>query len=264
MQADSLQSDECMILIKAQPHRSSKYTETVCCAGVGRDRKWRRQYPVPFRILKEEQKFKRWQWINYDFVPPAGTDPRRESQRVQQDTLVPTSIMKPEERANFLAPLVKSSTAEADEAGDSLALVRPKRIVLQSHDKPKEDLEYETLEHKKLADQGSLFEEDQAVQPFKPCRKRFTLEWTDSDSKPHNHICDDWETVTAFERFERMYGEELALKYLKEKYEEQYFEAGLVLGFSTHSRRNVEYGARNQWLLVGLIRLDETNQKQLF
>lgn len=256
-------SDECMILIKAQPHRSSKYTETVCCAGVGRDRKWRRQYPVPFRILNEDQQFKRWQWIEYDFVPPAGTDLRRESQRVLQETLVPTSIMKREERADFLAPLVRSSTEEADAARDSLALVRPKKIVLRAHDKPKSDLEYETREHKKLADQGSLFDVDREVRPFTPCRKRFTLDWVDINSKSHTHVCDDWETVTAFERFDRMYGEERALRELRHKYEQQYFDAGLVLGFSTHSRRNVEYGARNQWLLVGLIRLDETNQAQM-
>jgi len=56
----------------------------------------------------------------------------------------------------------------------------------------------------------------------------------------------------------------LAIKYLKEKYEEQYLSAGLVLGFSTHSRRNIENATSNQWLLVGLIRLDETTQTQLF
>ncbi len=252
-----------MILIKAQPHRSSRYTETVCCAGVGRDRKWRRQYPVPFRILGESQKFKRWQWIEYDFVPPAGKDLRRESQRVLQESLVPTSTMKREERADFLAPLVRSSTEEADAARDSLALVRPKRITLHAHDKPLDDLEYETREHRKLADQGSLFEVDREVKPFVPCRKRFTLDWIDLNSKLHTHVCDDWETVTAFERFDRMYGEERALVELRQKYEHQYFESGLVLGFSTHSRRNIEYGMKNQWLLVGLIRLDETNQTQL-
>lgn len=252
-----------MILIKAQPHRSSQYFETVCCAGVGRDRKWRRQYPVPFRILNEDQKFKRWQWIEYKFVPPAGTDPRRESQRVQQESLVPTTIMKREERADFLAPLIKSSTAEADAARDSLTLVRPKKILLRAVDKPQEDLEYEAREHKKLADQGSLFGQGQELKPFTPCRKRFMLEWIDLHSKSHSHICDDWETVTAFDRFDRMYGEERAIKELRMKYEEQYFEAGLVLGFSTHSRRNIEYGSKNQWLLVGLIRLDETNQGQL-
>lgn len=171
--------------------------------------------------------------------------------------------MKRDERADFLAPLVRSSTEEADAARDSLALVRPKRIALRAHDKPAEDLEYETREHKKLADQGSLFEVGREVKPFTPCRKRFTLDWVDLNGKPHTHVCDDWETVTAFERFERMYGEERALRELRQKYEQQYFDAGLVLGFSTHSRRNIEYGSKNQWLLVGLIRLDETNQAQM-
>jgi hypothetical protein len=60
-----------------------------------------------------------------------------------------------------------------------------------------------------------------------------------------------------------MYGETEALRVLKEKYEEQYFAAGLVLGFSTHSRRNVEYGTENQWLLVGMIRLDFDSQGAL-
>lgn len=252
-----------MILIKAQPHRSSQYFETVCCAGVGRDRKWRRQYPVPFRILQDNQKFGRWQWISYDFVKPTD-DRRRESQKVLSQTLSREGKMKPSERADFLAPLIKSSTDEADEARDSLALIRPKSLSLKAHDKPQEDLEHETREHKKLADQGSLFDEDQKVEPFKPCRKRFVLDWVDQKSKPHSHVCDDWETVTAFERFERMYGEERALRELRLKYEEQYFEAGLVLGFSTHSRRNIEFATKNQWLLVGLIRLDETSQAQLF
>ena len=252
-----------MILIKAQPHRSSQYFETVCCAGVGRDRRWRRQYPVPFRILQEKQKFGRWQWISYDFVKPSG-DRRSESQKVISPTLIAQGNMKQDERADFLAPLIKSSTIEADQARESLALIRPKQLTLKAYNKPAEDLEHETREHEKLASQGSLLEQDQEVKPFKPCRKRFVLDWVDQYTKLHTHVCDDWETVTAFERFDRMYGEERALRELRRKYEEQYFEAGLVLGFSTHSRRNVEYGAKNQWLLVGLIRLDQTNQAQLF
>jgi len=70
--------------------------------------------------------------------------------------------------------------------------------------------------------------------------------------------------MAAFNRFERQYGRQESVDILKAKYEEEYFNAGLVLGFSTHSRRNVEFGARNQWLLVGLIRLDETQQIGLF
>ncbi len=92
---------------------------------------------------------------------------------------------------------------------------------------------------------------------------RFVVNWKDQNSVSHRHECDDWETSAAFNRFEHEYGQKRAIEILKEKYEHQYFNAGLALGFSTHSRRNVEYGTVNQWLLVGLIRLDETEQGEM-
>lgn len=263
MQEQGLQSDECMILIKAQPHRSSRYFETVCCAGIGRDRRWRRQYPVPFRILKDNQKFGRWQWISYDYVRPKD-DRRAESQKVLSKSLTAEGQMKRVERADFLAPLIRDSLRESDDLRESLALIRPKSIRLEAIEKSASDLSYETIKHKELAAQLSLLEEDEEVEPLTPCRMQFVLHWIDQDGKKHRQDCDDWETVAAFNRFDRQYGEQLAVKYLKEKYEEQYLSAGLVLGFSTHSRRNIENSTKNQWLLVGLIRLDETTQTQLF
>lgn len=172
--------------------------------------------------------------------------------------------MRQPERANFLAPLVRASLREADDKRESLALVRPRELRLEANAKSPSDLAYETQEHSKLAAQLSLLEDDEPVEPQTPCRMQFTMHWTGHDGKSHHHQCDDWETSAAFNRFERMYGEARAIETLKEKYEEQYSKAGLVLGFSTHSRRNVEFGAKNQWLLVGLIRLDEVNQPSLF
>ena len=89
------------------------------------------------------------------------------------------------------------------------------------------------------------------------------MDWRDQEGKRRLHECDDWETSAAFNRFEREYGPKEAIQILKRKYEEEYFKAGLVLGFSTHSRRNIEFGDQNQWLLVGLIRLDESAQSSL-
>jgi len=263
MRANGAQTDECVILIKAQPHRSSGYFETVCCAGVGRDGKWRRQYPVPFRILQEDQKFGRWTWIEYKFVTPKD-DRRSESQKVISHSLRTTGDLKSKERASFLSPLVISSLREADEARSSLALVRPQSIRLSAYPKSDSELLDEAVKHKTLADQLSLLEGDAPAEPLKPCRMQFVVDWKDQDGRTHRQECDDWETSAAFNRFDRQYGEKRALEIITEKYEEQYFKAGLVLGFSTHSRRNVEYGTRNQWLLVGLIRLDRTTQGTLF
>lgn len=254
------QSDECFILIKAQPHRSSKYFETVCCAGVGRDRKWRRQYPVPYRILQDAQKFSRWSWIRYSFVT-SDNDPRVESQKVLPETLVVGDSIKPAERAAFLQPLIRASFSDADARRESLTLMRPLELELRAIAKPDSELREEAKKHKDLADQMSLF--DATAEPLKPCVMRFVVEWKDQDNKRRSHECDDWETSAAYNRFERQYGSKEAVNILKRKYEDEYFKAGLALGFSTHSRRNVEFGATNQWLLVGLIRLNETQQSSL-
>jgi hypothetical protein len=168
--------------------------------------------------------------------------------------------MKQSERSEFLKPLVRASLKEANGLQDSLAIVRPLTIRLEATKKTPAELQDETQKHKALAAQLSLLEEDSAAEPLTPCRMQFIVHWKDQDGKAHRQECDDWETSAAYNRFERQYGEQKALEILKEKYEDQYFKAGLVLGFSTHSRRNVENNTSNQWLLVGLIRLDQTNQ----
>ena len=77
--------DRVLILVKALPHVGQRHGETVCCAGVTADGKWRRQYPIHFRRLKDQ--FKRWQWIEYYWIAPGPDDRRRESRRVQEDTI---------------------------------------------------------------------------------------------------------------------------------------------------------------------------------
>lgn len=260
MQQRQVQKDECFILIKAQPHRSSKYFETVCCAGVGRDGNWRRQYPVPFRILNDTQQFKRWEWIEYDFTRST-TDTRKESQKVIPESLKVGGTVKKSERTTILNRMLRSSFAEADGLGESLTLLRPSRLELVARQKSDAEISDEQQKHAALAAQMSLF--DSTAKPLKTCPMSFKVKWTDNEGKTRSHECDDWETSAAYNRFERMYGSVEAVKILKEKYEEHYFKAGLVLGFSTHSRRNVEFGTDNQWLLVGMIRLDLDSQGAL-
>lgn len=192
------------------------------------------------------------------------SDPRKESQKVDSRSLRPIGELRKQERANFLAPLVRGSTIEADEARDSLALVRPRKIELLARRKEQSQIEQEARAHRIIADQLSLLEGHEDAEPLVPCSHEFALRWTDQDGKSHRHVCDDWETIAAYNKFERLYGERQAIDFLKAKYEEQYFNAGLVLGFSTHKRRNLEFSGKNQWLLVGLIRLDESSQSDLF
>lgn len=258
---ESAKNDECFIVVKAQPHRSSRYSETVCCAGIGRDGRWRRQYPVPFRILNDSQKFRRWDWITYTWVRPKD-DRRQESQKVDPSSLVVSGSIKRSERTSLLNPLVRKSFREADENGESLTLLRPRRIKLAWLEKSDTELEEERAKHRQLANQLSLF--DTSAKPLEPCPFQLVLEWEDHEGKNRRHECDDWETSAAFGRFQREYGREEALDTIKRKYEDEYFESGLALAFSTHKRRNLTRSTQNQWLLVGMIRLDHDSQSDLF
>ena len=233
----------------------------MCCAGIGRDGKWRRQYPVPFRILNEGQKFRRWDFIQYEFTK-SSDDHRSESQKVIPESIVVTGEIKKSERARILNPLVRPSFAVSDELAESLTLLRPSAITLAHTKKSTSEMEHERVRHAELANQLSIF--DNTAKPLEPCPIQFVLKWKDADGKSRQHECDDWETSSAFMRFQREHGEERAIEILRDKYENQYFSAGLALAFSTHKRRNKTNAANNQWLLVGLIRLDENLQRDLF
>lgn len=51
------------ILVKTYPTISEKYSELVCTAGVLEDGSWIRLYPIPFRLLNDDQKYPKYTWI---------------------------------------------------------------------------------------------------------------------------------------------------------------------------------------------------------
>jgi hypothetical protein len=104
----------------------------------------------------------------------------------------------------------------------------------------------------------------ETVEEWDPSPYSFRLDWVDQDNTKRSHEMDDWETLGAYFCFESEHGEEEALKIFREKYDKERFNNGLVLGFSTHKRRNATRGTENQCLLVGLRALPENNQPDMF
>jgi hypothetical protein len=75
-----------LILCKTYPSPSSKYVETSCVAGMDEFGKLVRLFPVPFRLVNDDQQFKKWQWICAR-VKKATDDHRAESFRISVDTI---------------------------------------------------------------------------------------------------------------------------------------------------------------------------------
>ena len=239
-------------MVKALPHAGQKHGETVCCAGVTPDREWRRQFPIPFRRL--ESKFKRWELIEYNYLIPRD-DRRKESRRVQEDTIEIRGELPARERAAFLKPLILSSTAIAASRGQSLTLIRPKNVRFSVAKKTENDLTEERQAYAEAARQQSLF--DKELAQLEPCPYAFTFKYDDEEGKPHTSNCADWETAAMYRNFERLYGEQGALDRMTNTFGKEYPAKGMAFAMGTHSLYP------DTWLLIGVLRLDPVKQMAL-
>jgi hypothetical protein len=75
-----------LILCKTYPSPSVRYVETSCVAGMAEDGRLVRLFPVPFRLVEDDQQFKKWQWVRAR-VRRAQDDARPESHRISVDTI---------------------------------------------------------------------------------------------------------------------------------------------------------------------------------
>jgi hypothetical protein len=247
--------EKILTLVKAQPHIGDQHGETVCCAGVTVDGEWRRLFPVIYRWLDPEKRFGRWNWIEYDWRKPS-KDLRAESRHVQEETIQVHGKLKPNERASFLDPLVVKSTTEAAAKGQTLCLLRPHKPHFTWKLKSEADIADERAAYAGVCQQSSLFGQE-TPRPIEPCPYSFHLRFDDELGKTRRFTCDDWETAAMFFRFRKSSGEAKALQKMNGVFNEQYPSKGMAVALGTHSRR------AEQWLLVGIIRLDHLRQRSL-
>lgn len=248
--------EKLLVLVKALPHVGDRHGETVCCAGITESGEWRRLFPVIFRSLSRDKQFKRWQWIKYRWRKPR-SDRRPESRHIQEDTIEIVGQMRAQERTKFLTPLVLDSVETAKAQGQTLALVRPQKPRFYWVPKSQSALAAQRREYEAVANQLSFFSADRKA--FAPCPYEFKFEYRlGSEVQARTATCDDWETSAMFYRFQRLArDDDEALEKIQKVFGEQYPEKGMAFAMGTHSR------FPEIWLLVGVIRLDDTPQLSL-
>jgi hypothetical protein len=234
------------VLVKALPHPSRRYGETVCCAGVTPSGEWKRLYPIRFRHLREN-KFARWQWVDFRYRPPTN-DRRVESCHVAEETIAVSAKLPQSERLRLLGPMIAPSAAHAAAAGHSLALIRP--LNTRFHWRPKNSslIEKERAAYREAVAQKGLFDRDD-LRALEPLPYHFRFSYHDANG-PHHGTCEDWETSTTFWKWRREYGETSALERLSGIYNDEYPRRGMIFAMGNMAKRP------NIWLLLGVIRLD--------
>jgi hypothetical protein len=198
-----MDKSEILIVVKTYPEISSKYTETVCTAGINADtKKLVRLYPIRFRYLEGSQQFKKYQWIRAK-IRKASTDPRPESYNIDPDSIELKNVISAgrtwEERYSWLInentvfSSVESLRAAQENSGTSLGIIKPKeikRVFIQERN----DKEINEVLCKKdsVINQLDLFEKkkDLYILPIK-----IMIEFFCNDSKCTGHKMSilDWE-----------------------------------------------------------------------
>jgi hypothetical protein len=214
---------------------------------------WRRLFPIRFRHLSGDAKFSRWDVLEYRPEAPR-EDRRRESRHVREESLKRAGVLGEKFRADLLAPLIRPSYQAAADAGESLTLIRPSNFSLGWKRKVPEKLAAERAAREKTLVQGSLLEKELAV--LEPCPFEIFVSFTDA-SGAHRMKCGDWETPATFFKWRQRYGDEEALGRLKAKYETEYPPGGVAFAMGTMAKYP------KTWMLLGLIRLDDSQQMKL-
>jgi len=194
---------------KTRPELSSKYRETVCTGGFWEsDGRLVRIYPVPLRYMDDEKIFKKYQWIEADFMK-SSTDSRPESYKIRYDSVevgefIPTKAGNWDMRAahvnwekNTLRSVEELWARHASD-GTSLALIRPARVVkVFSEPFSSEDKARFWDNYKRATQQMEWdFGEPLPVRPITPPDYRFMVRFRcDDPDCENNHNCRvlDWE-----------------------------------------------------------------------
>jgi hypothetical protein len=198
------------ITVKTYPTLSEKYDELVCTAGICEDGSWIRLYPLPFRKLENEQKYKKWQWIEVD-VERNTSDFRPESYKViniDSLTIIPADSKKPDwdERKRIIFRTEKAFTnkteiitlTKTNPPSRTLLIFKPARIV-KFYTKPteREWPEDKVKLIKEKAKQLSFFQtQEELIEEFNVVDKlpyEFRYIFTDDKGIESDLMIEDWE-----------------------------------------------------------------------
>lgn len=272
-----------LITVKTYPTISKKYAELVCTAGVTEAGEWRRLYPVRFRQLYDEQKYKKYQWVEAD-LEKSKTDHRPESYKIIHDSLVTVSDPLPTKNkwaARREAFLDKVDVYDdlADVIGRahrnelSLALFKPKRFLQFIHEPVDREWDAKKLEQlEKQKQQIHLFDDEESVaRQFKVVKKlpyKFSYRFEDSRGKTSKLMIEDWEIGALYWNCLRdSHGDEnTAITKVREKYWDNIVQSGkydptLVLGTTLEHHRKK---ASNPFVIISVFWPGLDLQEKLF
>lgn len=253
-QTEAEGTSRAVVIIKAAPNIGRKHGETVCVAGIDYDGNWHRLYPVPFKDLKHEQKFSRWDVIEFSWTRPKDDD-RIESKRIFSQTLRVVDKVPERERHAFARRALVDDFEALSLRQQTFALIRPEKPRFSAIRLTTVELEKQRRRRSFVHSQLDMFGKTQMEKEPPPYRFHYDFVF---GGKTRSYDCIDWETEATFFKWRQDYGEDRAISAMRQRFGEEYPQKGMAFAMGTHRVKMF-----NTWLLSGIIRVDYDSQLPL-
>lgn len=242
-----------LIVVRTYPTPATKGVEVSCTAAITNRGEWLRLFPIPYRFLTHDQRFRKYQWI--DVTVTKASDARPESFKLHGETPIRiVSDVLPTDnewqarkdivfqvRAASLCSLVRERDANGF---PTLGLFRPKMIerLTMEDDSPEW-----SPEQAAMLRQGDLFEQgpDEELERV-PYKFRYQFRCDDAACSGHHLLCIDWEMGEAWRSWKEKYGTEWEAKFRHR------FEAEMIEKYDTHFYVGTVHQHPGTWIIVGL------------
>ena len=242
-----------LIFAKTHPEPSSKYTETVCTGGVLEDGSFVRLFPITFRHLPKEKRFKRYQWIEAD-IEKSDKDNRKESYRINQDSIKIVSpplttengwALRREIVLKKCAKSLEDLGNQQEQDGTSLGIIRPMQV---RRFYIREDTKSIDEKYTQLKKQGDLFRCELAPLQKLPFKFTYEFKCDDPTCKGHNLMVSDWEIFALYHNCrDKCRSDKEAIDMVKKKVFYQLCSDKYDMHFYVGTHRRWK-----SWMIVGL------------
>jgi hypothetical protein len=241
-----------LIVVRTYPTPAKSGVEVSCTAAITDKNEWLRLFPVPWRYLPEDQRFRKYEWVELT-VTKSTKDSRPESYKLKPDGIKIISHLEPGKewraRKEIILPLRSHCLCclmkERDEKGfPTLGIVKPKRIerlIIMAEEPEWTPAQLAILRQEHLFI-GKPKNELEKV-PFK-FQYKF---WCDEPGcNSHTMICTDWEMGESWRKWSAEYGNQWETKF-RQKYEKE-----MIQKFDTHFYVGTVHQYPQTWIIVGL------------
>jgi hypothetical protein len=246
------ETKKALIVVRTYPVPARKGVEVSCTAAITDKGEWLRLFPVPWRYLAKDQRFRKYQWV--EVTVTKASDARPESYKLKPDGIKMLSeplttadewrarkdIILPL-RAHCLCCLIKQRNVQGH---PTLGVFRPNVITrLEIKATPASW----TPSQLAILRQKHFFEKAPETELEKiPFNFRYEFRCEHDECSGHKIICTDWEMSESWRQWKSKYGDNWETKF-RERY-----ETDMIQKYDTHFYVGTVHQYPSVWIIVGL------------